>query len=225
MEGDTRMSISARIPAVLAVMAMAVNTGCVATSGQLRRGLEQEASARAQQERELQAAIEAERQERLASDQSLAAELGALNTDLALLRDDHGVRIALLEDGLEFAVPVHFAFDSSEVEQQNRESLQKFAEFVQRHYGGAMITVEGFADPAGSAAYNKALSQRRADAVKATLVSMGLPEGQVRAVGYGEERQVVAGAAGRAEGAELNRRVVFVVETPQVASVIIGSRE
>ncbi len=219
------MSISTRIPAALAIMALVVNTGCVATKAQLRRGLDQEASARTQQERELQAAIDAERQQRLASDQSLAAELTSLNGDLAMLRDDHGVRIALIEQGLEFAVPVHFAFDSDDVEQDDRESLQKFAEFVQRHYGGAMITVEGFADPAGPTTYNTELSQRRAEAVRSTLISMGMPEGQVRAVGYGEDRQVVAGAAGQAAGAELNRRVVFVVETPQVASVIIGSQD
>jgi peptidoglycan-associated lipoprotein len=219
------MSRTTRISAALGLVALLANSGCVATRAQLRRGLDQEAQARTQQERELQTALAAERMERLASDQSLAAELSTMNSDLAMLRDDHGVRIALLEDGLEFAVPVHFAFDSDDVEQDDHEALQRFSEFVQRHYGGAMITVEGFADPAGSTTYNRALSQRRAEAVRNALVTLGMPEGQVRAVGYGEDRQVVAGAAGQAQGAELNRRVVFVVETPQVASVLIGSQD
>lgn len=219
------MSVTTRIPLAIGLMALMVNTGCVATRAQLRRGLDQESQARAQQQEELQMALDAERSERLASDQNLASELGTLNSDLALLREDYGVRIALIEDGLEFAVPVHFGFDSDAVEQDDREALERFVEFVQRHYGGAMITVEGFADPAGPTAYNQTLSQRRADAVRTTLVSMGMPETQLRAVGYGEERQVVAGAAGGATGAELNRRVVFVVETPQVASVIINSQD
>ena len=219
------MSKLLRVPAAIGLVAMLVTSGCMATRGQLREGLEREALARAQQEQALQAAMQAERNERLASDQRLAAELGTINGDLAVLRDEHDVRIALLEDGLEFAVPVHFAFDSDEVQQEDVEALTRFAEFTQRHYGGSMITVEGFTDPAGPAAYNKALSQRRADAVRSALIELGMPKGQLRAVGYGAERPVVAGAAGQTTGAELNRRVVFVVETPQVASVIVGEQD
>lgn len=219
------MSMSIRVPAAVGLVAMLVSTGCVATRGQLRQGLELEAEARAQQEQAIQAALEAERNERLASDQRLAAELGTINGDLAVLRDEHGVRIALLEDGLEFAVPVHFAFDSHVVQASDQEALTRFAEFAGRHYAGSMITVEGFTDPAGPAAYNRQLSQRRADAVRSALIDLGMPEGQLRAVGYGADRPVVAGAAGQATGAELNRRVVFVVETPQVASVVIGSQD
>jgi outer membrane protein OmpA-like peptidoglycan-associated protein len=53
---------------------------------------------------------------------------------------------------------------------------------------------------------------RRAEAVQGYLVQQGLGNGLVRAVGYGEDRPVVAGAAAQEPGAELNRRVVFVIE-------------
>ena len=194
-----------------ALAAVVLTSGC-ATKAQMRRGLEEQSAALAAQQR----ALEEERAARIAGDQELAGELGTINGDLAMLRDDYGVRIAQLEEGLEFAVPVHFAFDAAAVEEEDRETLERFAELVQRHYPGTMITIEGFADPAGSAAYNRTLSQRRADAVRASLMEMGLAEAQLRAVGYGEERPVVPGAAGQASGAELNRRVVFVVETPKV---------
>ena len=58
------------------------------------------------------------------------------------------------------------------------------------------------------------LSKRRADAVREYLVSKGMTDAQLRTIGYGESRQVREGAAANDEGAELNRRVVFVVETP-----------
>lgn len=213
------MSKRIRGTAVAALGAVLFSAGC-ATKSQLRRGLEAQTAALEEQ----RAALEAERAERMAADQRMAADLGELNTDLAGLRSDYGVRIAQLEEGLEFAVPVHFAFDAAAVEDDVRPALDRFADLVQRHYPGAMITVEGFADPAGPTAYNRKLSHRRAEAVREYLVAQGVAEGQLKAVGYGEERPVVPGAAGRASGAELNRRVVFVVETPRVAGVVLSPR-
>jgi peptidoglycan-associated lipoprotein len=76
-----------------------------------------------------------------------------------------------------------------------------------------VITVEGFADPAGSTAFNKRLGQARADAVRDYLVgTAGLPAEQVRAVSYGEDnnRQVRPGAFG--EAGQDNRRVGLIVD-------------
>ena len=73
-----------------------------------------------------------------------------------------------------------------------------------------MVTVEGFADPAGSTAFNRNLGQQRAEVVRDYLVGTGgLSAGQVRAVSYGEEqnRQVRPRATGD-EGRD-NRRVVI----------------
>jgi len=211
------MSKRIRGTAVAVLGVLIVSGGC-ATKGQLRQGLAAQSEALEAQ----RAALEAERAERMAADQQLAGDMGALNTDLAGLRSDYGVRIAQLEEGLEFAVPVHFAFDDAEVEEDVRPALDRFADLVQRHYNGAMITVEGFADPAGPTEYNRRLSHQRAESVREYLVARGLAETQVKAVGYGEERPVVPGAAGTASGAELNRRVVFVVETPRVAGVVVA---
>jgi peptidoglycan-associated lipoprotein len=78
--------------------------------------------------------------------------------------------------------------------------------------------VEGFADPAGSASYNLRLSKHRADAVREYIASKGIDSATVKTIGYGETRLVKRGAKATDDGAELNRRVTFVVETPAEAT-------
>jgi outer membrane protein OmpA-like peptidoglycan-associated protein len=150
---------------------------------------------------------------RTAADSSLSAEIAALRTDLTGLRTEFGARITAMEEGIKFAFPVNFAFDDATVREQDQVALDRFAQVAQKYYNGAVVTVEGFADPAGSTRYNMDLSRRRAEAVRAYLVSKGMTDAQLKAIGYGESRQVVAGAERDDTGAELNRRVVFVVET------------
>src|SRR5688572_3264918 len=112
------MSKWTRLFTVAAIVPVLASTGC-ATKAQLRRGLEAEAAARealaAEHARALEAGLGTERAAREADDRRLAADLGNLNTDLAGLRDEHGVRIAQLEDGMEFVVPVHFAFNAAQL--------------------------------------------------------------------------------------------------------------
>lgn len=189
----------------LALLGVVTLTGC-ATKGQLREGL-------AAQRAELMAELESERQARVAGDERLGADLQALRGELETLSRDVNGRITVVEEGLRFALPVHFAFAETAVRDEDRPALDRFAAVVQRHYPGAVVTVEGHTDPAGSKRYNRRLSQKRADAVREYLMARGLA-GEVKAVGYGEDRPVVAGAAGKAAGAELNRRVVFVIESP-----------
>ncbi|HEY0304963.1 MAG TPA: OmpA family protein, partial [Longimicrobiales bacterium] len=161
-------------------------------------------------EAEQRAALEAERAERMAGDEQLAAELAQLRADLQALRNDFGARISAVEKGLSFAMPVHFSYNDATVQSNDFAALDRFAQVVNRHYTGSVITVEGFADPAGSRAYNQRLSAKRADAVRSHLLQRNIVA-QVRSVGYGEDRQVVPNAQRNQPGAELNRRVVFVI--------------
>jgi peptidoglycan-associated lipoprotein len=174
-----------------------------ATKGALKRGLEAQT-----------AALDAERTARVQADEAQKADIASLRTDLQNLRTEFGAKITEVSQGLQFAFPVHFAFNDANVRTEDSAALDRFADVVSKHYNGAKVTVEGFADPAGSQRYNLDLSQRRADAVKAYVSSKGLDASLVNAVGYGENRQVNAGAWGDQPGADLNRRVVFVIETP-----------
>jgi peptidoglycan-associated lipoprotein len=116
---------------------------------------------------------------------------------------------------LKFNVPVHFDFDKADIRDLDKPVLDRFATIVKDYYGDATVTVEGFADPAGSAEYNTRLGQRRANAVKQYLTTVGgLPADQVKAVSYGESanRQVVPGAKGPGMTGVENRRVALVVD-------------
>lgn len=150
---------------------------------------------------------------------SLRTDLAALRTDLGTLRTEFGARITAMEDQVKFDMPVHFGFNDAGVRSEDQPALQKFASVVQKYYPGAKVTVEGFADPAGSTRYNLQLSKRRADAVRDVLVQQGLNDAMLATVGYGESRQVRPGAARDNAGAELNRRVVFVVEALDAGTV------
>ena len=126
---------------------------------------------------------------------------------------EFNTKITALEDGIKFDVPVNFAYDDATVRDQDHAALDRFAAITQKYYGGSKITIEGFADPAGSQHYNLALSQRRADAVRDYLSGKGLNMGDLKTVGYGKTRLVNPTAQKDDPGAEQNRRVVFVIET------------
>jgi peptidoglycan-associated lipoprotein len=147
-------------------------------------------------------------------------DLAQLRQDIATLRTDFDVRITAVENGLSFAMPVTFQFDVAALSSDATPSLDRFADVARKYYGGSLVTIEGFTDPAGNAQYNVALSRRRADAVKEYLLTKGLTSGSLRAIGYGETRLVVPGAAKDRPGAELNRRVTLVIETANAAAVL-----
>lgn len=209
---------------LLALASAALLGGC-ATTGALRKAKEEQQLALDQQ----RTALATERSERQATDSALRAELGmvrgdlqALRADLQTMRTDFGAKITAMEDGLKFALPVNFAFDVSTVRDGDHAALDRFAKIAQAYYPGSKITIEGFADPAGTAQYNLALSKRRAESVKQYLVAQGLTTNELNIVGYGETRLVTPGASHEQAGAELNRRVTFVIETPSQRSVALA---
>jgi outer membrane protein OmpA-like peptidoglycan-associated protein len=207
-----------------AMVVLAASTlGACATKGFVRQGLEEQ-----------RVALSSERSERMAGDEairtdasSLRTDLNALRNDLITMRTEFGTKISAMDGQVKFAMPVHFGFDDAAVRQVDHAALEKFAQVANQHYKGATITIEGFADPAGSVAYNLRLSRERADAVRDYLIAKGIDGAALRTVGYGEARLVRPGAQGSVDGAELNRRVTFVVETPAGAATVaaISSRE
>jgi len=168
-------------------------------------------------------AIAAEREARIAADNEMAARVAALRTDLDGLRSEFGAKITAMEGALKFVMPVTFAFDDATVTQQARPLLERFARVVKSYYPTSTITIEGFADPAGSEQYNLELSRERAENVQSALGSLGLSGNPLRVVGYGEARLVNRGAAKNDPGAQANRRVVFVIENAGAeASIALG---
>jgi outer membrane protein OmpA-like peptidoglycan-associated protein len=143
----------------------------------------------------------------------LEGRVSALEDDLAALRrafEECGC------GGMALGLPVYFDFNSDVVRDIDKPVLDEFARVMGAEHGDALVTLEGFADEAGSVAYNLGLGRRRAANVKAYLASAGMNDARVRTVSYGEvaNRQVnpgVTGARDPQSGIE-NRRVTFVLE-------------
>lgn len=105
---------------------------------------------------------------------------------------------------------VYFDFDSAALKQEAQPTLQQaIAEFNRRT--NARVDVVGHTDRAGAAEYNKALSQRRADAVAQALSVRGVTSGRIDEAALGEVVTDVPTKDGVRE--PLNRRVVIVVSS------------
>jgi peptidoglycan-associated lipoprotein len=191
-----------RFGAVAVVFGVVISTsGCLATKNYVNKGLAEQ-----------QTALNNERTERQSADEKLAADIAQLRTDLNTLRTEFGAKIAAVEEGLSFTFPIHFAYNDAAVQQSDVAALDKFTKVVNKHFPGTVVTIEGFADPAGSRAYNQKLSTERAESVRNYLIGQEV-QAELKPIGYGETRLVVPGAQKDEPGAELNRRVVFVIES------------
>jgi len=88
---------------------------------------------------------------------------------------------------------VFFAYDSSELTSESQSTLQRQAQWLQQ-YPNVNIVVEGHCDERGTRAYNLALGERRAEAARSYLVSLGVPQNRLTTVSYGKERPAVLGS-------------------------------
>ncbi|OZB59339.1 MAG: hypothetical protein B7X33_05630 [Lysobacterales bacterium 13-68-4] len=148
-----------------------------------------------------------------ANDQKQQQEIDALTQDMQQRFAKYDAQITAMQGRINVDTAAHFAFGDATLRDQDKPLLDDFAKVITQHHPDAVITVEGFTDPAGSAAFNKRLGMKRADAVRDYLVNTGgLSADKVRAVSYGEStnRQVDKGQI-RDAGAN-NRRVTLVVD-------------
>jgi peptidoglycan-associated lipoprotein len=103
---------------------------------------------------------------------------------------------------------INFDFDSSIIRPDAREILKANADFLLKNKA-ATIVIEGHCDEKGTAEYNMALGQRRAQETKNYLVNVGINESIIRTVSYGKERPL--DPASNEEAWPKNRRAHFVV--------------
>ena len=82
---------------------------------------------------------------------------------------------------------INFAFNEYTLSQQARDILVQNAAWMKAH-PEAKVRVEGNCDERGSEEYNLALGQKRAEAAKNYLVSLGVPADSLSVISYGEER-------------------------------------
>lgn len=103
---------------------------------------------------------------------------------------------------------INFDFDSSSIRPDAREILQVNARYLQKHRISS-IMIEGHCDERGTAEYNMALGERRAQETKKYLVNLGIKESIMKTISYGSERPLFPDS--NEEAWAKNRRAHFVV--------------
>jgi len=103
---------------------------------------------------------------------------------------------------------IHFEFDQAGLTNQARATLEKHALWLQNHRE-ARVTVEGHCDERGTVDYNLALGDKRAQAARDYLVSLGVAPERLRTVSYGKERPL--DSSGNEQAWTKNRRAHFAV--------------
>jgi peptidoglycan-associated lipoprotein len=82
---------------------------------------------------------------------------------------------------------VLFDYDRSDLDQQDRDVLQRQAEWLGR-YPQVTLVIEGHADERGTREYNLALGARRAASVREYLTTLGVSPARLETISYGKER-------------------------------------
>lgn len=110
---------------------------------------------------------------------------------------------------------VLFATNTAELNSGSDNRLGKLAGFLDK-YPERTALIEGHTDSTGSDAYNQALSERRADAVKSYLVGQGIDSNRLVASGKGKSAPVADNTS--TTGRQQNRRVEVIIENAVAAA-------
>ncbi len=104
---------------------------------------------------------------------------------------------------------VFFDFDKYTLKVKAQQTLERQATFLKNN-AGVKVALQGHADERGTREYNLALGDRRANAAKAYLITLGIDPNRITIISYGKERPAVAGSNEAAWSQ--NRRAVTVIE-------------
>lgn len=104
---------------------------------------------------------------------------------------------------------VHFGYDDANLSKEDLDIVTENSEWL-KDRPTVSVQVEGHTDERGTAEYNMALGERRAKAVRDTLIRLGVESKRVTIISYGEE---LPSSQGHDEAAwQQNRRGEFVVK-------------
>ena len=92
---------------------------------------------------------------------------------------------------------IRFAFDSFDIAAEYLPLVEAHARFLSSN-PRRRVMVAGHADERGGREYNLALGQKRAEAVRERLTLLGVPDRQIEAVSFGEERPAASGSSDEA---------------------------
>ncbi len=134
---------------------------------------------------------------------------GEQRASLTLNKRPKKPSVSIVGKEVKLTTQVHFGTNSSNILPDSQALIQEVAALLTQHPEIRRVEIQGHTDDTGSAAYNKRLSQDRADAVRTSLISLGVEASRLTAVGYGAEKSLVPNTseANRAR----NRRVQLMI--------------
>lgn len=106
---------------------------------------------------------------------------------------------------------VFFDFDKSNLGPCAHQTLDGQAKWLKQY--NYAVTIVGHCDERGTSAYNFALGERRANAVRRYLIQQGVSADKISIVSAGKERPIVAGS--NEEAWRQNRVAITVLESPK----------
>lgn len=158
-----------------------------------------------------QAREEADQAKALAASSATAAELARKEANLAseqaqsLRRQLENLQLRQTESGVVVTLgDVLFESGQAELKSEAETSLVEVVDLLQSE-PGKLIRIEGHTDAVGESATNLKLSERRAGAVLAALVALGVDAARITSVGMGEDFPIASNES--EEGRSRNRRV------------------
>jgi outer membrane protein OmpA-like peptidoglycan-associated protein len=166
-----------------------------------RRAEASQQQAHASQQQAAMSQHQADMSQQQARDAELRAnQLEAQLNELNAKKTERGLVITLGD--------VLFDTNQAQLKSGGTRSLQKLAGFL-KQYPQRNAQIEGYTDSTGSADYNQELSDRRANAVRTSLVGMGISSDRITTRGYGKESPVASNDT--ASGRQMNRRVEIIL--------------
>jgi outer membrane protein OmpA-like peptidoglycan-associated protein len=183
----------------------AIGDASKATADQLRTARNELNSTKHNLEK-TQDQLAAEKAAREAAEKKMAQALADLAKIAAVTKEARGTVITL-------SGSVLFASNESTLLPAAMIKLNEVADALTKGNPDSNMTVEGHTDSQGQRQYNMDLSKKRADAVRDQLVSRGVAQDRIKAVGIGPDRPIASNNT--AEGRANNRRVEIIVEPPK----------
>lgn len=162
-------------------------------------------------ERQRQEELERQRQEEL--DRMREEEMTLAEAEVEVAREEEAAPVMVDDvDVSEVLGTVFFDFDKYDLRPDARDILATDADWLKLS-PGVQVQIEGHCDERGTEEYNLALGERRANAVKNYLVSLGVDEERLFTISYGEEMPADPGH--NVEAWAKNRRAQFKTATTQ----------
>lgn len=121
-------------------------------------------------------------------DEGIGSGAGAADADGWRLADPSGNRLNM--------PIIYFAYDSDELIASQRELLDKIADYLAANATLGLV-IEGHCDQRGTDEYNRALGERRANAIRAYLAGKGVADNRMKTVSYGKEKPAVSGSGNK----------------------------